>query len=185
MTPLAPRLLVAGVGNIFLGDDGFGVEVAQRLAREPFPSWVRVTDFGIRGVHLAYELLNGYAAMILIDATPRGGVPGTVYVIEPDLDSGAPVASTGIQSPAIDAHGLDPATVFAMVKALGGDLGRVLIVGCEPAEIEERIGLSEPVAGAVDDAVQVVRDLIAAEAAAELIAAHGENDHPTLESGGD
>lgn len=176
---MTPRLLVAGVGNIFLGDDGFGVAVAQRLATEAFPAWVRVADFGIRGVHLAYELLNGYRAMILIDATPRGGAPGTVYVIEPDLDSAAPIASTGGQSPAIDAHSLDPAAVFAMLKALGGDVDRILIVGCEPAEIAERIGLSEPVSRAVDEAVNVVRDLIAAEAAAELIASSVASDRAT------
>lgn len=166
---MTPRVLVAGVGNIFLGDDGFGVAVAQRLASDVFPASVRVVDFGIRGVHLAYELLNGYTAMILIDATPRGGSPGTIYVIEPELDIAETVASTGGQSPAVDAHSLDPVAVFAMLKALGGDVERILIVGCEPAEIEERIGLSEPVTRAVDEAVKVVRDLIAAELAEGLL----------------
>jgi hydrogenase maturation protease len=84
--PDPPRVLVAGVGNVFLGEDGFGLEVARRLATEPLPAWVRVGDFGIRGVHLAYELLEGYEAAILVDAAPRGEAPGTVYVIEPDLD---------------------------------------------------------------------------------------------------
>ena len=133
-----PRVLVAGVGNVFLGDDGFGVEVARRLADETLPGWVRVGDFGIRGVHLAYELLEGYEAAILVDAAPRGEAPGTVYVIEPDLDG----------------------EVFALLKALGGDIPKLLVVGCEPAEVSERMGLSPPVAGAVDQAVAVVRELI-------------------------
>ncbi|MDQ3693541.1 MAG: hydrogenase maturation protease [Chloroflexota bacterium] len=168
---MTPRLLVAGVGNIFLGDDGFGVAVAQRLLAETVPTSVRVADFGIRGVHLAYELLNGYASFILIDATPRGGAPGTLYVIEPDLDGAAPVAFNEAPSPAVDAHSLDPAAVFAMLKALGGEIERVLIVGCEPATVAEGIGLSEPVVRAVDEAVKVVRELIAAELAVELVAA--------------
>ncbi len=158
---MSRTVLVAGIGNIFLGDDGFGVEVAQRLLRESFSDDVKVADFGIRGLHLAYELLDGYALAILIDAAPRGGVPGTVYVIEPDL--GHLPSEDAPDAPAIDAHGMDPVAVLAMAKALGGDMGRVLIVGCEPAEIEERIGLSESVGGAVEEAVRVVRELVAAE----------------------
>ncbi|MBA2521288.1 MAG: hydrogenase maturation protease [Chloroflexia bacterium] len=176
---MTPRLLVAGVGNIFLGDDGFGVAVAQRLLADAFPGPVRVADFGIRGVHLAYELLNGYDSFILIDATPRGSAPGTVYVIEPDLDGAAPVAANGAPSPAVDAHSLDPAAVFAMVKALGGEIKRVLIVGCEPATVAEGIGLSDPVAGAVDEAVKVVRELIAVELAVEMVAAGVGGGHRT------
>jgi hydrogenase maturation protease len=145
---------VAGVGNIFLSDDGFGVEVVRRLAGDVFPDDVRVADYGIRGVHLAYELLEGYQTTILIDATPRGGTPGTVYVIEPDLES----IPAGVL---MDAHSLDPATVFGMLKALGGTPEHVLVVGCEPASVEDGIGLSEPVERAVDEAVQVVRGLIA------------------------
>lgn len=149
------RTLVAGIGNIFLGDDGFGVEVAQRLARESLPGEVRVGDFGIRGLHLAYELLDGgYERTILVDATARGGAPGTVYLIEPELDSPAAAASA-------DAHAMDPRTVFATLKALGGDPGRVLIVGCEPASVAEGIGLSDPVANAVGEAVRLVRELVA------------------------
>lgn len=155
------KMLVAGIGNIFLGDDGFGVEVAQRLLGETFPEEVRVADFGIRGLHLAYELLDGYALAILIDAAPRGGAPGTVYVIEPDLEDLPGEAAA--DAPALDAHGMDPVAVLAMARTLGGELGRVLIVGCEPAEIEERIGLSEPIVGAVEEAVRIVRELIAAE----------------------
>jgi hydrogenase maturation protease len=155
-----PRVLVAGVGNVFLGDDGFGVEVARRLAGETLPGWVRVGDFGIRGVHLAYELLEGYEAAILVDAAPRGEAPGTVYVIEPDLDGEpGPEVQDG-SGVLIDAHGMEPDAVFALLKALGGDIPKLLVVGCEPAEVSERMGLSPPVAGAVDQAVAVVRELI-------------------------
>lgn len=151
---MSERTLVAGVGNIFLGDDGFGVEVVRRLSGETFPDGVSVADYGIRGVHLAYELLEGYQTTILVDATTRGGTPGTVYVIEPDLET----IPAGI---VMDAHSLDPATVFGMLKALGGTFEQVLVVGCEPESLEERMGLSEPVERAVDKAVQVVRDLVA------------------------
>jgi hydrogenase maturation protease len=162
VSPLAaPKVLVAGVGNVFLGDDGFGVEVARRLAGETLPGWVRVGDFGIRGVHLAYELLEGYEAVILVDAAPRGEAPGTVYVIEPDLGAelaGAPgPAEPGVL---VDAHGMEPDAVFGLLKVLGGDIPELLVVGCEPAEVTERMGLSPAVAGAVDEAVAVVRELI-------------------------
>jgi hydrogenase maturation protease len=155
-----PRVLVAGVGNVFLGDDGFGVEVARRLAGEALPGWVRVGDFGIRGVHLAYELLEGYEAAILVDAVPRGEAPGTVYVIEPDLDGEPDPAVQDGSGVLVDAHGMEPDAVFALLKALGGDIPKLLVVGCEPAEVSERMGLSPPVAGAVDQAVAVVRELI-------------------------
>lgn len=151
------RVLVAGVGNIFLGDDGFGVEVAQRLELEPLPEWVRVADFGIRGIHLAYELMDKqYELTLLVDATPRGGAPGTVYLIEPDL------ASLPASAPA-DAHGMNPEAVFAVLRTLGGAPGRVLIVGCEPVETREVIGLSATVTRAVDRAVQLVKDVIEKE----------------------
>ncbi len=168
---MSRRVLVAGVGNIFFGDDGFGVEVARRLASRELPDGVRVADFGIRGVHLAYELLDGYDTFILVDLSPQGDPPGTIYVIEPELDD--PEYDTAFQeairegeATLIDAHGMQPAALFAMVKALGGRLGRVLIVGCEPAEIEEGIGLSAPVEAAVDEAVRVVLSLIKEEAEA-------------------
>jgi hydrogenase maturation protease len=150
------RMLVAGVGNIFLGDDGFGVEVVRRLAGESLPEWVRVADFGIRGIHLAYELLDTrYETTVLVDATPRGRAPGTVYLIEPDLEASAPAGGE-----ASDAHGMNPAAVFGLLRKLGGTAGRVLIVGCEPARTDEEIGLSEPVARAVDDAVRLTLELI-------------------------
>jgi hydrogenase maturation protease len=148
------RVLVAGVGNIFLGDDGFGVEVAQRLQGAGLPEGVRVADFGIRGVHLAYELLDGYQTAILVDATPRGGEPGTVYVIEPEPPEGASGHTL------LDAHGMEPDAVLSMLQVLGGSDARVLIVGCEPADVSERIGLSPQVADAVDEAVAVVRELV-------------------------
>ncbi|HEY2290590.1 MAG TPA: hydrogenase maturation protease [Thermoanaerobaculia bacterium] len=148
------RVLVACVGNIFLGDDGFGVEVARRLATRELPEGVRVADFGIRGVHLAYELAEkSYPTVILVDATPRGGEPGTVYLIEPDLDR---LGEPGLA----DAHGMDPQTVFALLKTLGGKPGRVLIVGCEPATTDDEIGLSDPVAAAVEEAVKLILELL-------------------------
>lgn len=158
----APRTLVAGIGNIFFGDDAFGTEVARRLLAEPIPEGVKVGDFGIRGIHLAYELLDGYDTAILIDTTAQGGEPGTVYVLEPDLDSiesESGLAEAGIQ----DAHGMDPASVLALLRSLGGGIGRVLVVGCEPADTDEHIGLSEPVARAVDQAVRVVQELVSGD----------------------
>jgi hydrogenase maturation protease len=154
MSRATPRVLVAGVGNVFLGDDGFGVEVARRLAEADLPAWVQVADFGIRGVHLAFELLDGYDAAILVDATPRGGTPGTLYVLEPEA------GSDGGDGTLVDAHGMEPGAVLALLGALGGSPGRLLVVGCEPADVRERMGLSEPVADAVDDAVRAVRDLL-------------------------
>jgi hydrogenase maturation protease len=151
---MTAKVLVAGVGNIFLGDDGFGVEVARRLGAERLGDGVKVADFGIRGVHLAYELLEGYDLTILVDAAPRGGDPGTVYVIEPDL---RPMErADGL----IDAHGMEPDSVFALLATLGGVPGRVLVVGCEPQDTSERIGLSVPVASAVDQAVGLIAQLI-------------------------
>jgi hydrogenase maturation protease len=153
------RVLVAGIGNIFNSDDGFGSEVARRLLTEPVPEGVKVTDFGIRGIHLAYELLDGYDTAILIDATQQGGEPGTIYVMEPDIDaieSESGLAEAGIA----DAHGMDPASVLALLRSLGGGVERLLVVGCEPADVEEGMGLSEPVAQAVDEAVRVIRELL-------------------------
>lgn len=147
MTPV----LVAGVGNLFFGDDAFGVEVARRLAVEPPPA-ARVLDIGIRAVHLAYELLAPHALCIVIDCARRGGAPGTLYVIEPEADPPA----GGIAS----AHGMNLPVVFSTVRELGGHLPRTLIVGCEPADLEPGIGLSPEVARAVPEAVELVRELI-------------------------
>ena len=156
---MSRKVLVAGVGNVFLGDDGFGVEVARRLVSEEFPDGVDVADFGIRGVHLAHQLLEGYDTFILIDAVARGEAPGTVFVIEPDFER-ADNPQRRENGFLLDAHGLDPELVLGMVKDWGGAIGRVLIVGCEPAEVEERMGLSDSVARAVDGAVKLVRELI-------------------------
>jgi hydrogenase maturation protease len=146
-------VLIAGVGNIFLADDGFGTEVVTRLSGEQqLPPGVRVADFGIRGLHLAYQLLEGYDAVILVDAHSRGEGPGTVFLLEPELEDG--------ESVSLDAHGLDPASVLRTVKALGGSLKRVFVVGCEPAELEERIGLSKPVAQAVGPAIRLIHELV-------------------------
>lgn len=153
-------ILVAGIGNIFQSDDGFGSEVARRLLTgPPLPDGVRVVDYGIRGVHLAYELLEGYDAAILVDATRQGGDPGTIYVIEPDVDAIETengLAEAGI----VDAHGMDPASVLALLRSIGGHVDRLLVVGCEPADIDEGMGLSGAVADAVEEACRVVRKLV-------------------------
>ena len=157
-----PRILVAGIGNIFLGDDAFGVEVAWRMSRRAMPENVRVADFGIRGMDLAYALLDGYDAAILVDAAARGGDPGTLYVIEPEPESedaeGDPDAAL------VEAHGMNPMRVLDMARALGGRPKRVLVVGCEPAtlgdEIEGAMGLSAPVEAAVGGAIAMVESLV-------------------------
>jgi hydrogenase maturation protease len=146
------QVLVVGVGNIFLGDDGFGVEVAARLAARPIPDGVRVADFGIRGVHLAYELLEGYDLVILVDTLNLHEPPGTIAVLEPDADSEGEVLP--------DAHDLDPVAVMGLLADLGGSVGRMLVVGCQPADMSESMGLSEPVAKAVDEAIEVVDELV-------------------------
>lgn len=164
------RVLVAGVGNVFLGDDGFGVEVARRLAKLDLPDWVAVGDYGISGMHLAYDLADGVQTAILIDAMPRGDPPGTVYVVEPERQVTAECPTSDdpmVGSPALaffDGHGMQPDVVIGMLGPLGADVGRVLIVGCEPATAEPGMELSPPVAAAVDDAVRVVLSLIEAEA---------------------
>lgn len=156
---MSPGVLVAGIGNIFLGDDGFGVEVVRRLAGKPLPPGVRVADFGIRGLHLAFELLeHPDDTTVLVDVTPRGGEPGTVYLIEPDLETLAGPAG----GPA-DAHDMTPAAVFGLLRSLGGTPGRVLIVGCEPLATEEEMGLSPPVEGAVDEAIGLILEVLARE----------------------
>jgi hydrogenase maturation protease len=172
--PGAAGTLIACVGNIFLGDDGFGVEVARRLATRKLPEGVRAVDFGIRGVHLAYEMADkSYETVILVDATPRGGAPGTVYLIEPDLDR---LGEAG--AGAADAHGMDPQTVFALLRTLGGNPGKVLIVGCEPASTDDEIGLSEPVAAAVEEAVKLIFELLERGDPAAL----GNAEHSAKES---
>jgi hydrogenase maturation protease len=152
-------VLVAGIGNLFMSDDAFGVEVANRLVTRPVPPGVRVADFGIRGVHLAYELLDGYDGLILVDAVPMGEEPGTVAVIEPQLDGS--LALGGNLEPVIDAHSMSPEVVLATLARLGGHVEHVYVVGCQPASLEEGVGLSPPVAAAVDGAVELCCQLLA------------------------
>jgi hydrogenase maturation protease len=160
------RMLIAGVGNIFLGDDGFGVEVARRLAAAGLPDWVRVADYGISGMHLAYDLAEGYETTVLIDASPRGGAPGTVYVMDADPGQSRPAEDkTPGETPLFDGHGMQPDVVFSMLEMLGADAGRMLVVGCEPASIDEGMGLSAPVEAAVDAAIAVVLDIVRAAGA--------------------
>jgi hydrogenase maturation protease len=153
-----PRILVACVGNIFLGDDGFGVEVACRLASRALPPEVFVKDFGIRGFDLAYALMEPYELIVLVDACPRGGAPGTIYLIEPD-----PVEEDSSHAQ-LEMHGMNPMKVLRMVKSLGGTTGRILIVGCEPAELgsenDGQLGLSEPVEAAVESAIAMLESLV-------------------------
>jgi hydrogenase maturation protease len=156
----AKTILIAGIGNIFLGDDGFGVEVASRLARRAFPSGVRVADFGIRGFDLAYALMEGYETAILVDAYPGDGGPGTLFVIEPDLQE---LNSAGTQPGFVDPHGMNPLQVLRMAMNMGGQLKRILLVGCVPANLgpdEGKMGLSEPIAAAVDEAMELVESLV-------------------------
>jgi hydrogenase maturation protease len=161
-TPLAEtkKILVAGIGNIFLADDGFGVEVANRLANQKFPSCVRVADFGIRGFDLAYALMEGYETTILVDAYPGEGQPGTLFVFEPD---GKELNSAGAQQGLIEPHAMNPLNVLRMATSMGGQLRQVLVVGCVPATLgpeEGQMGLSEPVAAAVDEAMTLVDSLV-------------------------
>jgi hydrogenase maturation protease len=146
------RILVAGIGNIFFGDDAFGVEVAQQLSRESFPEEVRVKDFGIRSYDLAYAIMDGYEVVIFVDATPRGQTPGTVSLIELEMDS---VAIR--EEEAVNAHSLNPVLVLRMVQSMGGTLPRLYLVGCEPQVLEtDELGLSEAVRLAVPLAAELV-----------------------------
>ncbi len=154
-----PTILIAGIGNIFLGDDAFGVEVVSRFANRQLPSGVRVTDFGIRGFDLTYALIDGADVTILVDACPRGGTPGDLYVIEPDLNN-----SAAEQAPAtVDAHGMNPMAVLRVAQAMGGPLKKILLLGCEPQTFgpeEGQMGLSEPVAAAVERAVPLLESVM-------------------------
>jgi hydrogenase maturation protease len=151
----SPRILVAGIGNIFLGDDAFGVEVARRMVGRKLPPEVQVRDFGIRGLDLAYTILDGVEFLILVDAMPRGGEPGTLYLLEPDLD---------LPAPGLEGHGMNPMAVLGMVRTMGGTFGTVRIVGCEPGPIdlntETDAGLSPAVQAAIEGAVTLVETLI-------------------------
>ncbi|MGE2713527.1 hydrogenase maturation protease [Mycolicibacterium litorale] len=146
-------ILIAGIGNIFLGDDGFGPEVVRHVAPAITDSRARAVDYGIRGMHLAYDLLDGWALLVLVDAVPSRGRPGTVHIFEANTDNSGPTA--------VDAHAMDPAAVFAGLAALGGHPPRTVVVGCEIASVAEGIGLSAPVAAAVPIAVRAVQTVVA------------------------
>jgi hydrogenase maturation protease len=156
---MSKRILIAGVGNIFLGDDGFGVEVVRRLAGRELPEGVEVVDFGIRGMDLAYALQDDYEVVIFVDATPRGGEPGTVYLLEPEIEKDGEVS--------LDTHGMDPVKVIKLSRVLGAKPTRTLVVGCEPQVVvsgedydDMLMELSEPVRTAVKEAARLVESLV-------------------------
>jgi hydrogenase maturation protease len=155
----SPTVLIAGIGNIFFGDDAFGVEVAQRLLRRSWPPSIRVQDFGIRGLDLTYALLEPWDLIILIDAVPRDQPPGTVYVIEPEIDAASPDAG-----PMVDAHAMDPVKVLQAALSMGARFNRVILVGCQPtpfdADLNMQMELSPPVHAAVDEAINVIESLL-------------------------
>jgi hydrogenase maturation protease len=152
------RILIAGIGNIFKGDDGFGVEVIARLARRSWPDVVKVVDFGIRGIDLTYALMDGYSVAVMVDTMQHGEQPGTVSVIELEPEQ--------VEDPAemtFSTHDLDPAKVLRLTRMLGGDCPRLLVVACEPLTFGDEdgaIGLSAPVAAAVNPAVIAVEALV-------------------------
>jgi hydrogenase maturation protease len=155
---MSRRVLIAGVGNVFLGDDGFGVEVVKQLAGRELPEGVEVADFGIRGMDLAYALQEDYELVVFVDATPRGGEPGTVYLIEPEIEDG---------EVSLDTHGMDPVRVIQLSRVLGANPTRTLVVGCEPQTVlsgedydEMLMELSEPVRVAVEEAARLVESLV-------------------------
>lgn len=158
------RVLVAGIGNVFFGDDGFGVEVATRLAaRGGLGPGVEVVDIGIRGVHLAYQLLDGWDGLVLIDAVHRDGPPGTLHRLEHTFD----LAADEPAGVAMDGHDMSPDVVLGLLRDLALATGvtdpvrRVLVLGCEPAVLDAGIGLSDPVAAAVEPAVAAAGELVA------------------------
>lgn len=150
------RVLVAGIGNIFLGDDAFGVEVVHCLRQRAVPDYVTVKDFGIRSYDLAYALMDDWDLVILVDALPRGGKPGTLYTMEPDTAFG--------ETADIDAHTMNPVAALQLVSALGGKVGRLLLVGCEPGSLEpSRDGnftLTAPVSHAIAGAIEIIENLV-------------------------
>ncbi|OBB63805.1 hydrogenase maturation protease [Mycobacterium sp. 852014-50255_SCH5639931] len=152
---MTARILVAGIGNIFLGDDGFGSEVIRTAEIPQDGASIRVTDYGISGMHLAYDLLEDWDTLVLVDAVPSRGSPGTLHVFQADHESGP--AAMGF-----DGHSMDPAAVFASLRALGGNPPYTVVVGCEAGSVEEGIGLTEPVAQAVPRAARAVEEIVAA-----------------------
>ncbi|CAN5597416.1 hypothetical protein BH20ACT15_BH20ACT15_11670 [soil metagenome] len=154
------QILVAGVGNAWLGDDGFGGAVTEGLEKRELPAGVKVMDFGSGGLDLAYEVMRGYHALVLIDVSEQGGEPGTLYVIEPDPDE----IETGISDgEVLNPHGMDPATVLRFVKAVHGWPGKVVVVACEPGDVEEMaMELTPEVRAVVEKAIDLVLEQVAA-----------------------
>lgn len=152
---MTARILVAGIGNIFLGDDGFGSEVVRNAEIPHDNSRVRVIDYGIKGMHLAYDLLEEWDTLVLVDAVPNRGHPGTLHVFQADCETDSDAAG-------LDGHSMDPAAVFASLRALGGSPPYTVVVGCEAGSVEEGIGLTEPVARAVPRAARAVEEIVAA-----------------------
>ena len=154
-----PHTLIAGIGNIFLGDDAFGCEVIKELNRRVWPDDVRIVDFGIRGFDLGYALLEEHQVVILVDATPRGERPGTLYTIEPDMNE----IESNDSGRAVETHGMNPLKVLGMVKSMGGKFKKTLLVGCEPETFgpeEGQMGLSSVVQAAVPQAVEIIERLV-------------------------
>jgi hydrogenase maturation protease len=162
-----PQILVAGIGNAWMRDDGFGGHVAKALEGRELPSGVTVLDFGTGGLDLAYEVMRGYDALVLVDVSRQGGEPGTLYVIEPDPSEITTIEDGEVVSP----HGMDPKTVLRFVKTVGGWPGKVVIVACEPTGADEMGGgemggagmgfeLSAEVTGAVERAADLVLETV-------------------------
>lgn len=151
------NILIAGIGNVFKGDDAFGVEVVKRLAGRNLPVQADVVDFGINGIDLIYALVDRYDSALLIDTTQRGGVPGTLYVIEPEVPTDAVADPSDLM---LTPHELDPVKVLRMVRAMDGRCRKIVLLGCEPADFgdewEGKMGLTEPVAAAVEDAIGLI-----------------------------
>jgi hydrogenase maturation protease len=170
----AGRVLVAGIGNVFLGDDGFGVEVVRRLDPARLPAGVDVADYGIRGVHLAFDLLDGrHDRLVLVDAVPLEEPPGTLAVLDVPLDDPADGPADALRTPAVDGHGMTPPAVLELLRTLGGSLRRAVVVGCRPAVLAEGPALSPAVAATLDDAVRLVTDVATALLADDLPAPTG------------
>jgi hydrogenase maturation protease len=156
---MSKSVLIGGIGNIFHGDDAFGVAVAQRLASFDWPENVRVVDFGTRAIDLAFAFLDSYDLTILADATARGGAPGTLYLIEPDVDG----LVKNAEDACVNSHSLDPAKVLVLAKSMGARFKRILLVGCEPLALggdEGLMGLSDAVQAAINPAVDTIRALV-------------------------
>ena len=170
---MSKSVLIGGIGNIFHGDDSFGVTVAQKLASYDWPGDVRVVDFGIRAIDLAFSFLDGYDLTILVDATARGSAPGTLYVIEPDVDD----LVKNAENACVNSHSLDPAKVLVLAKSMGAQLKRMLLVGCEPLALggdEGLMGLSDAVQAAINPAVETIRALVNEFVSTDQIALYAE-----------